>query len=106
MTVLSMIAAAAPANFPLVDTKIIVENLIMGAIAMASAIAALFFLRFWRTTGDRLFLMFALSFLLLGVTRLGLALSKYYSEGNTSWYWVRLAAFVLILVAIADKNRR
>ena len=82
------------------------ELFITGAIAMASAIAALFFLRFWRDTGDRLFGIFALSFLLLGITRFGLALSNESTEGQTPWYWVRLAAFVLILLAIVDKNRR
>ena len=82
------------------------EEFIMGAIAMASAIVALFFLRFWRETGDRLFGMFAIAFLLLGITRLGLSVSRDMSEGQTYWYWARLAAFVLILVAIADKNRR
>lgn len=82
------------------------EFFLMGAIAMASCIAALFFLRFWRETGDRLFVVFALAFFLLGITRLGLALSADYSEGHTSWYWVRLAAFLLILIAIVDKNRR
>jgi uncharacterized membrane protein HdeD (DUF308 family) len=82
------------------------EQFIMGAIAMASAIVALFFFRFWRDTGDRLFAMFALAFLLLGITRLGLALSQDQSEGNTLWYWVRFASFLLILIAIADKNRR
>jgi hypothetical protein len=73
---------------------------------MASGVAGLFFLRFWRDTGDRLFAMFAAAFFLLGVTRLGLAFSQDYSEGHTYWYWMRLAAFLLILVAIADKNRR
>ncbi len=84
------------------------EQIIMGAIVMASATVALFFLKFWRDTGDRLFAMFALSFLLLGITRLGLAMtmSKDFTEGHTMWYWVRLAAFLLIVVAIADKNRR
>jgi hypothetical protein len=84
------------------------EQFIMGAIAMASAVVALFFLRFWRDTGDRLFAMFALAFLLLGITRLGLAVSSAasYTEGHTHWYWVRFVAFLLILVAIADKNRR
>ena len=81
------------------------EHVIMGAIAMASTVAALFFLRFWRDTGDRLFFMFSLAFFLLGVTRLGLALSPEELEGHTHWYWVRLAAFLLILVAIVDKNR-
>ena len=82
------------------------EQFIMGAIAMASTVVALFFLRFWRDTGDRLFAIFAIAFVLLGITRLGLALSPQELEGHTHWYWVRLAAFVLILVAIVDKNRR
>ena len=82
------------------------EEFIMGAIAMASSIVALFFLRFWRETGDRLFGMFALAFFLLGITRLGLAVSFHASEPQTHWYWVRLAAFLIILVAIVDKNRR
>jgi hypothetical protein len=82
------------------------EQFIMGSIAMASAVVALFFLRFWRQTGDRLFAGFAAAFVLLGITRLGLAMSKDFTEGHTLWYWVRLAAFLLILVAIADKNRR
>ena len=84
-----------------------IEAFIMGTIAMASGIVAMFFLRFWRDTGDRLFGMFAASFLLLGITRLGLVLTKeHLEEGQTYWYWVRLAAFVLILVAIIDKNRK
>jgi hypothetical protein len=82
------------------------EDMLMGGIAMASAVAALFFLRFWRDSGDRLFAIFAIAFFLLAVTRVGLALSSTQTEGHTHWYWVRLAAFVLILVAIVDKNRR
>jgi hypothetical protein len=82
------------------------ETFMLGAIAMASFIAGLFFLRFWRDTGDRLFGIFAAAFCLLGVTRVGLALSTQPLEGYTMWYWVRLAAFVLIFVAIVDKNRR
>lgn len=82
------------------------EHFIMGAIAMASAVVALYFFRFWRDTRDRLFAMFGVAFVLLGATRLGLAMSGDPSEGNTSWYWVRFVAFAIILVAIADKNRR
>ncbi len=82
------------------------EHFVMGAIAMASAVVALYFFRYWRDTRDRLFAMFGIAFMLLGSTRIGLALSEDSSEGNTSWYWVRLVAFVIILVAIADKNAR
>lgn len=82
------------------------EDFIMGSIFMASLAVALFFLRFWRETGDRLFAMFAAAFVLLAITRMGLAVSTETAEGLTHWYWFRLAAFLLILVAIVDKNRR
>ena len=81
------------------------DQFIMGAIAMASWVAGLFFLRFWRTTGDRLFAIFAISFWLLGLTRLALALMIEPSENRHYLYILRFVAFVLILVAIIDKNR-
>jgi len=78
----------------------------MGATAMGCWIAMLFFLRFWRESRDRLFGMFSAAFLLLGLSRFGLVLSHDPSEGDTFLYWLRLAAYLLILVAIVDKNRR
>ena len=82
------------------------QDFVMGASAMGCWTAMLFFLRFWRDSGDRLFGMFSASFLLLGFTRLGLAVSHDPSEGDTYWYWMRFIAYLLILVAIVDKNRR
>ena len=82
------------------------ELFLKGSVAFGSTIVALFFLRFWRDTRDRLFLMFSACFFLLGVTRLGLALSDELSESQTQWYWLRCIAFLLILAAIIDKNRR
>jgi hypothetical protein len=38
------------------------DFVLLGAISMASLIAGLFFLRFWKDTGDRFFLFFAVSF--------------------------------------------
>ena len=81
------------------------EQLIMGAIAMGCWVAGLFFLRFWRETGDRLFAIFCASFWLLGLTRVGLAFTASGSEQNSFLYWVRFIAFALIIVAIVDKNR-
>lgn len=81
------------------------DEFIMGAVAMASWVAGLFFLRFWYDTKDRLFAIFAIAFWLLGLTRIALALTQEMSEGQTYIYLVRLLAFVLILIAIADKNR-
>ncbi|HEX6435777.1 MAG TPA: DUF5985 family protein [Candidatus Binatia bacterium] len=40
------------------------DFMLLGAISMASLIAGLFFLRFWKDTGDRFFLFFAVSFLI------------------------------------------
>jgi hypothetical protein len=79
-------------------------DLVPGAIAMGYAVAGLFFLRFWRQTRDRLFLIFAISFWLLGAQRLALALTAEIVESHTGFYLVRLFAFLLILLAIVDKN--
>jgi hypothetical protein len=81
-------------------------NALLGAVAMASAVAGLFFLRFWRDTRDRLFLMFGLAFWTLSFNWIGLvALSDASVESRTPFYVMRLLAFLLIVVAIADKNR-
>jgi hypothetical protein len=79
-------------------------NFMLGAIVMASVVAGLFFLRFWRRTRDRLFLMFAAAFWLMAVNWAALAFTQA-DEIRTAFYVVRLVAFVLILVAIIDKNR-
>jgi len=80
-------------------------QVISGAIVMGYGIVGLFFLRFWRETRDRLFLIFTGAFWLLGVQRLALAFSRNMVEDDTGLYLVRLFAFLLILGAIVDKNR-
>jgi uncharacterized membrane protein HdeD (DUF308 family) len=80
------------------------SEVLLGAIAMASLAAALFFLRFWRETRDRFFLLFALSFFVEGINRFALALSERPNEGQPVIYCIRLMAFALILAAIVDKN--
>ena len=86
--------------------------LLAGALAMGFGIAGLFFLRFWRKTRDRLFALFALSFFVMALNRVMLALLAAAGAPGADrdpWadrlYWVRLIAFTLILVAILDKNR-
>jgi hypothetical protein len=81
------------------------SNVILGAIAMASFTAAVFFLKFWRDTGDRFFALFSLAFALDAATRLALGLSDVSAEYEPFFYIARLLTFVLILVAIVDKNR-
>jgi hypothetical protein len=82
-----------------------VTAMVSGALVMGYAVAALFFLRFWRETRDRLFGIFAAAFALLSVQRLALALSTDPNGDQLLLYGMRLLAFVLILIAIIDKNR-
>lgn len=83
----------------------LLNQFILGAIVMASLAAGLFFLRFYRRTADRLFLMFAIAFWVLGLNWLMLAFTEQ-DEVRTALYFLRTLAFVLILIAILDKNRR
>ena len=80
-------------------------DMLIGAIAMATLVAALFFLRFWRSTGDRFFLFFALSFFIEGINRVFLAPSAHETDGAPGYYLIRLLTYGLILYAILDKNR-
>ena len=77
-----------------------------GAASISLLVIALFFLRFWKTTRDRLFLFFAGCFLCLMVERIVRATMPMENELAPYVYSIRLVAFVLILVAIMDKNRR
>jgi len=80
------------------------SNVILGAIAMASLVAAMFFVRFWRDTHDRFFLLFAVAFALDAITRLTLGLSDVAAEHEPFFFLARLVTFALILIAIIDKN--
>jgi hypothetical protein len=77
-----------------------------GAIAALSMVAALFFLRFWRRTGDRFFLLFALAFAIDGLSRLLLAAIHLPDEFEPYAYIPRLITFGLIVAAVVLKNRK
>ena len=75
-----------------------------GALTMGYLVAAGFFARFWRKTMDRLFLAFALAFLLLALNQ---ALAHWLGAADERLgytYLLRVLGFVLILAAIVDKN--
>jgi hypothetical protein len=81
-------------------------TLFVGGLLVAGyAVAALFFARFWRETGDRLFLYFAAAFSLLAVQRSLLSVTVELSLDPVWFYVIRLAAFVVIIAGIAEKNR-
>lgn len=78
------------------------SDFLHGAVTMASATVALFFLRYWRSTRDRLFLMFSAAFGLMATQWLLVrALPTLVTPAHT----LRFAAFLLIALAVLDKNR-
>jgi hypothetical protein len=77
-----------------------------GFLAAAFLVGALFFLRFWRSTNDALFMAFALAFGLLALQQ---ALTTFLGlpEEDRSWvYLLRMAAFLIVIIAITRKNLR
>lgn len=82
-----------------------INAFLLGAVAMGSLAAALFFLRFWRLTRDRFFLLFSIAFAIDAADRAALASIAFSSEHEPLFYLIRLLVYALILVAIIDKNR-
>jgi hypothetical protein len=72
----------------------------MGCLGVAAC-----FVRFWRQTGDRLFAFFALAFALFGANTLLLAAINPAHESRHLVYLLRLAAFVILIAGVVDKNR-
>jgi hypothetical protein len=77
-----------------------------GLIAMGFVVAALFFVRFWSRTRDSLFLAFAFAFVLMALNQGLPALLAIPREEQSPFYLLRLAAFILIIVAIVGKNMK
>ena len=81
-----------------------VAGFLSGLIAMGFMVAGLFFLRFWRRTRDGLFAAFAAAFWLLALNQALATVLHTAEEAQSRIYLIRLAAFVIIIVAIAIKN--
>ncbi|HET9450956.1 MAG TPA: DUF5985 family protein [Aggregicoccus sp.] len=81
------------------------KTLLHGAVVMGCWVAILFFLRYWRASRDRLFLLFALAFGVMSMNWLALALLRTDDESRFHLFSVRLVAFLIILYAVWDKNR-
>lgn len=76
-----------------------------GITVMGCFVSVLYFLKFWKQTGDRFFFIFALSFGIFAVNRIAITLFNTENENNAMFYSLRLLAFIFILYAIIDKNR-
>lgn len=82
-----------------------ISSVLTGAVAMASLVAALFFMRFWRQTHDSLFLFFSVAFGIDAVSRFTLGIAHVSEEAEPLFYLARLITFALIIVGIIVKNR-
>jgi hypothetical protein len=77
-----------------------------GALTLGWLAIGVFFLKFWRRTGDGLFLAFAVAFALLATNQAIPILFGVPSENQGYIYLLRLAAFLLIILAVLRKNLR
>jgi hypothetical protein len=83
----------------------VINAFLLGVIATASLVAAIFFLRFWRDTRDSLFLAFAVAFGIEAINRATAITSMQPNDRGVATYVVRFLAFMLILAGILNKNR-
>lgn len=81
-------------------------DFIYGVVATGYLIAGLFFLRFWHRTHERLLLIFACAFWLLATSQALLGLLELNREEQSWIYFIRLSAFVLIIIGIVSVNMR
>jgi hypothetical protein len=79
-------------------------DFLAGALTLAYIIASMYFVHFWRRTSDRLFLAFAAAFALLAMNQLMVFALGVGDERQNYAYVLRVLGFVLILLAIIDKN--
>ena len=77
-----------------------------GCVSFGFLIGALFFLRFWKKTSDRLFLAFAIAFALMSLNQVLAQLIGAADERVGYTYILRVMGFVIILGGITDKNLR
>ena len=80
-----------------------VYTFIGGLVTMGFAMGGFYFLKFWRRTGDSVFVGFGAAFLLLSFSHgIGSFMTK---PDDHAWTYVpRLLAFLLIITAIVARN--
>ncbi len=91
-------SAIAPIAHPIVD------GFLLGFASACSFIAALFFLKFWRSTRDTLFLAFVLFFAIQAVGNSALLGVEHPNEGGLWNTVIRFLAVIGLLAAILRKN--
>ncbi|HEY7928405.1 MAG TPA: DUF5985 family protein [Steroidobacteraceae bacterium] len=79
---------------------------VWGLLAMGSLVPALFFLRYWRSSRDRLFAFFAVAFGLMALEWLLASLGGTDEADHFQVLLLRILAFVSIIIGVLDKNHR
>lgn len=88
------------------NQNLVINAALSGGIAVTFGMIGICFVRFWRSSRIKLFLLFAIAFFLLTVERIVLLLVDPANEFAIYIYMIRLAAFLTIIVGIIDQNRR
>jgi hypothetical protein len=81
-------------------------SLVGGMLITGYLVISIFFLRFWYEGRDRLFAYFAAAFFLLALQRGLLSFLGERESVSLYLYGTRAVAFLIILYAIIDKNRK
>lgn len=81
-----------------------INPFISGAFVMVCLAVALFYVRYWRRTHDRLFAILAVAFVMLSIERLVLGFVPTQMEGRHLIFLMRLAAYATIIFGVVDKN--
>ncbi|HZT26038.1 MAG TPA: DUF5985 family protein [Pseudolabrys sp.] len=79
-------------------------SFLSGMVTAGFVIAALFFFRFYKRTHDSLFAILGISFVLFAINQALSGNQIPQEEHQSLIYLLRLAGFVLIIVAIVGKN--
>jgi hypothetical protein len=75
-----------------------------GAVTVGYLVAAGFFARYWAKTSERLFLYFAIAFLLFALNQALASALTVVIETTSVVYVLRVLGFAIIIAAIVDKN--
>lgn len=87
-------------------TAMLAQQLVDGGTVALCLVAALCFVKLGRRTGDRLYHAFAAAMVLLGASWILIGLGVATGDGSYVAFLPRLVAFLVIIGAIVDKNRR
>jgi len=82
------------------------DGFLLGVIVTCTLVAAAFFLKFWRQTRDPLFIGFSAAFFIEACNRIAFLFVESPTGDNPVIYTVRFISYLVILIAIANKNRR